>query len=288
FAAASVPLMRSAFPPSTTTQRSELPPEIYVPLVDSLYEDGRTLLIGTIFVVGSVLVIYWKTGQPLLLAVALAIALVAGVRGLVMRAYARARPQIKDNAAARRWERRYVAGASTSVALLGTCCYVAFAATSDAFAQLVSFSMTIAYVVGIFGRNFGNARFVVVQILCAWVPMTAALLLHGSAYEWIFAALLIPFFLAVKFIAERLRRTLLDPVVASRDMSLLANRFDTALNNMPHGLCMFDAARRIVVANGKVNELLGFPATHELKGASPRELITRIVDAGLISRANAE
>jgi diguanylate cyclase (GGDEF)-like protein/PAS domain S-box-containing protein len=281
--------MSSAPAPMPAVERSEsLPPEIYIPMVDSLYKDGRTLLIGTVFVVGSVLVIYWKTGQVLLLAVALAIALVAVMRGLVMRAYARARANIKDNDAARRWERRYVAGASTSVALLGLCCYVAFAATTDAFAQLVSFSMTIAYVVGIFGRNFGSARFVVVQILCAWVPMTAGLLLHGTPYHWIFAVLLIPFFLGVKFIAERLRHTLLDTVVASRDISLLAKRFDTALNNMPHGLCMFDAARRIVVANGKLNELLGLPATYELKGASPRELIARIVDAGLVSRGNAE
>jgi diguanylate cyclase (GGDEF)-like protein/PAS domain S-box-containing protein len=284
-----VSLMSSASLSSRTAQRPDsLPPEIYIPLVDSLYKDGRTLLMGTIFVTGSGLVTFWKTGQVLLLACAVAIMLVAGARGLVMRAYAGARSGIRDNEVARRWERRYVAGAATSVGLLGIWCYIAFAATSDSFAQLVSFSMTIAYVVGIFGRNFGNARFVVVQILCAWVPMTAALLLHGTPYDWIFAALLIPFFLAVKFIAERLRRTLLDTVVASRDMSLLANRFDTALNNMPHGLCMFDAERRIVVANQKLNELLGLPPDCELKGSSPRQLIASVVDAGLVSGANAE
>ena len=286
---AMVPVMSSASASMPAVKRSDsLPPEIYIPLVDSLYQDGRTLFMGTVFVVGSILVTFWKTGQALLLACALAIVLVAAARGLVMRAYARARASIRDNDMARRWERRYLTGAATSVALLGSWCYIAFAATSDGFTQLVSFSMTIAYVVGIFGRNFGNARFVIVQILCAWVPMTAALLLHGSLYEWFFAGLLIPFFLAVKFLAERLRHTLHDTVVASRDISLLANRFDTALNNMPHGLCMFDGARRIVVANQKVNELVGLPAACELKGAGPRELIARIVDAGLISRANAE
>jgi diguanylate cyclase (GGDEF)-like protein/PAS domain S-box-containing protein len=281
--------MSSASVPTPDAERSEsLPPEIYIPLVDSLYKDGRSLLIGTLCVAGAVLVTFWKTEQVLLLGCVVAIVAVGLVRGLVMRAYGRAHAEIKDNEAARRWERRYVAGAATSVALLGIWCYVAFAATSDEFTQLVSFSMTIAYVVGIFGRNFGSARFVVVQILCAWVPMTAGLLLHGTLYHWIFAALLVPSFLAVKFIAERLRRTLLDTVVASRDISLLANRFDTALNNMPHGLCMFDAARRIVVANQKLNELIGLPADCELKGASPRELIARTVEAGLISRVNAE
>ena len=138
--------------------------------------------------------------------------------------------------------------------------FLAFTRTSDPFAHLVSFSMTIAYMVGIFGRNFGNSRFVVVQILCAWVPMTAALLLYGNPFHWMFAGLLIPFYLGVKFIAERLRHTLLDAVIASRDMSLLATRFDTALNNMPHGLCMFDSKRCVVVANQKLNQQLGLLA----------------------------
>src|SRR5689334_14629182 len=90
--------------------------------------------------------------------------------------------------------------------------FLAFARTSDPFTQLVSFSMTIAYTTGIFGRNFGSARFVVVQIFCAWAPITAALLLYGNFFHWIFAGLLIPAFLALKFIADRLRSTLLDAV----------------------------------------------------------------------------
>jgi hypothetical protein len=141
-----------------------------------------------------------------------------------MRAYQRARPAIKTVEAARRWEHIYVAGAATSIALLGLWCYLAFARTSDPFTQLVSFSMTIAYTTGIFGRNFGSARFVVVQIFCAWAPITAALLIYGNIFHWIFAGLLVPAFLALKFIADRLRSTLLDAVVSSRDMSLLAKR----------------------------------------------------------------
>ena len=199
-----------------------VPPDIYIPLVDSLYKDGRTLFTGTFFVVGSILTTFWKTGEPLFLACAFAVVAVACTRGLMMRAYARVRTTVKSNAEARRWERRYVAGAAASVGLLGIWCYIAFSRTNDAFAHLISFSMTIAYVVGIFGRNFGNSRSVIIQILCAWVPITAALLLHGDIYHWIFAVLLGPFFLAVKFIAERLRLTLLDAVVATRDMTLLA------------------------------------------------------------------
>jgi diguanylate cyclase (GGDEF)-like protein/PAS domain S-box-containing protein len=265
-----------------------LPPEIYLPLVDSLFKEGRTLLIGTVFVIGSVLVTYWKTGSILILYCAFAIFAVACGRGLMMQAYLRARSTVKTTEAARRWEYRYGAGASLILALLGTWCYLSFSQTTDPFAQLVSFSMTIAYAAGIFGRNFANPRFVIVQILCTWAPITAALVFYGNLFHWIFAALLIPSFLGIKLIAERLRRTLLDAVVTSRDMSLLAKRFDTALNNMPHGLCMFDSKRRIVVANRKLNQQLGLSPDFELKGSTVRNLVASVVKSGLISEPNAQ
>jgi diguanylate cyclase (GGDEF)-like protein len=270
-------------------QRLEtLPAEIYLPLVDSLFEEGRTLLAGTIFGAWSVFVTYWKTGEISLLYCALAVVIIAGARGLLMRAYVRARPSVTTAQAARRWERRYSIGASASLALFSIWCFIAFAWTNDPFAQLVSFSMSLAYAAGIFGRNFANPLFVFLQILCAQVPMTAALLLYGNLYHWIFAGLLVPSFLGIKFIAERLRRTLLDAVTTSRDMTLLAKRFDTALNNMPHGLCMFDAKRHIVVSNQKLNEQMGLAADFELKGASLRYLVDSVAKADLISDVNAE
>ena len=267
-------------------EHEALPPEIYLPLVASLYKDGRTLLVGTILVSGAIFVTYWKTSDILLFYCAVAFVLVGCARGLLLRTYARPSTTITSNEVAQRWEHRYVAGASASVALLGIWCYVAFSRNSDPFAYLVSFSMTIAYVAGIFARNFGNIRFVIVQALCAWVPMTAALLLYGNSFDWIFAGLLTPLFLGIKFIAERLRSTLLDAVFASRDMALLAKRFDTALNNMPHGLCMFDSKRRIVVANQTLNQQMGLPPDFELKGSSLRHVVECGVEAGLISRVS--
>ena len=80
-----------------------VPPEIYIPLVDSLYKDGRTLLIGTVGVAASILATFWKTGEPLFLVCAVALVAVACARGLVMRAYARVRATVKSNAVARRW-----------------------------------------------------------------------------------------------------------------------------------------------------------------------------------------
>src|SRR5688572_22757104 len=99
-------------------QSSDLPSDIYLPLVDSLYKDGRTLLIGSVMVVGSVVTTFAATGEIWLLACAVAFAVVAGLRGVLMRSYASARDGIKTNDQARSWEQRYTAGAAASVGLL--------------------------------------------------------------------------------------------------------------------------------------------------------------------------
>jgi diguanylate cyclase (GGDEF)-like protein len=279
----------SAEPKALQAMRgNDLPPEFYVPLVDSLYQEGRTLLVGYFMVAGSILLTFGKTGEVLLLACAVAFSLITVARAIGMHAYARVRDTVKTVDSARPWANRYGVGAASALAVLGAWCYVAFAWTNDPVAQLVSFSISIAYVIGITGRNFGDYRLVIVQILCVAIPMVSALLLHGSPYHWAFATLLVPFFIAVVFICERLRRNLLDAVVSARDVSLLADRFDTALNNMPHGLCMFDSNRQIVVANQQLNEQLGLAQNLDLTRLSPVELINQGVDAGMLTMRDAD
>ena len=267
--------------------REARPSNVSISLVDSLYRDGGTFLVGTILVTGPAFIIYWKTGEILLLSCALAIVLVACVRGLLMYAYFRMRSAVTSLESAKRWERRYLAGATVTHALLGVWCFVAFSQSSDPFVYFFSFSVTIIYAAGIFGRNFANPRFVFVQIFCVWTPMAAALLLYGNPYHWIYAGFLALSFLGIKFMADRLRRTLFDAVNTSRDIALLANRFDAALNNMPHGLCMFDSDGHVVVSNQRLSQLMGLQNC-EPKGLSLRCLLECSVEAGLISDLNSE
>jgi diguanylate cyclase (GGDEF)-like protein len=142
--------------------------------------------------------------------------------------------------------------------------------------------------IGISGRNFASNLLVLAQIVCAGVPMTAARLLVGGWYYAIFASILISFFASLKFISDRLRRVLLDAVIAGRDVSLLAGRFDTALNNMPHGLCMVDVKGQVVVCNRRLRELFSL-----LENVTPRRLpvhalIKESAAAGALSSERAE
>jgi diguanylate cyclase (GGDEF)-like protein len=265
-----------------------LPTEIYLSLVDALFKDSRSLFVGSLAASITALITAWKTGEQALYLCSVAIVIVACMRALDVQAYVRRRPLLTSSEEARRWELRYVVGAAAHVSLMGIWCLVAFSKTSDPFVQIFSFSLTIAYMIGISGRNFASDLLVTAQIVCAGIPMTLALVSVGGEYYTIFAFVLAPFFASVKFISDRLRRVLLDAVVASRDVSLLAGRFDTALNNMPHGLCMFDAERRAAVSNRRLAELLGLPNSIAASRMSARELILACVKAATLASADAE
>ncbi|HVB18053.1 MAG TPA: EAL domain-containing protein [Stellaceae bacterium] len=59
-------------------------------------------------------------------------------------------------------------------------------------------------------------------------------------------------------------------------------RFDAALNNMSQGLCMFDAAARIVVYNDRYVEMLGLPADQVKPGCTLGDVLRRLVAAGSV------
>jgi diguanylate cyclase (GGDEF)-like protein len=265
-----------------------LPSEIYISLVDALFKDSRSLFVGSLAASITALITAWRTGEHSLYLCSAAMALVACVRALDMQAYEKCRGGLTAIAEARQWELRYVTGAAAHVSLMGIWCLLAFVKTNDPFVQMFSFSMTLAYMIGISGRNFASSLLVTAQIVCAGIPMTLALFSIGGAYYTIFAFVLIPFFVTLKFISDRLRRVLLDAVVAGRDVSLLAARFDTALNNMPHGLCMFDAERRVAVCNGKLRELLGVAPDSAAERVTAPALIESCVRSGVLSSENAQ
>jgi hypothetical protein len=85
-----------------------LPADIYLPLVDSLFKDSRTLVSGCVFATIAIFTTYWKTGEIILLYCAMAFVLVACARGIVMREYFRARSMVTSTEIARRWAHRYV------------------------------------------------------------------------------------------------------------------------------------------------------------------------------------
>jgi diguanylate cyclase (GGDEF)-like protein len=263
-------------------QAKAVPEAIYASQVDALFGDTRSLVIGMASACIVALITAFRSGEPLLFACAIAIGLTALVRAAAMRAYASVRPRLRNQADMRRWEVRYVLGASLYVAALGVFCLLAFWKTSDNFVHLISFSTILAVMIGVSGRNFSSNLLVNSQIICAASFMTLALAIQGGIYWAVTLLILLPFFVSLKAMATRLRGILFDAVIRAHDLSLLAARFDTALNNMPHGLAMFDAQRRLAVWNRRLSELLRLEPGVDLRGSSIEELLSGCAATGAL------
>src|SRR4051812_47954058 len=102
-------------------RRQDLPSEIYISLVGSLFSDPRTLFAGSVGAIVAAFVTAFKTGETSLWICTAAIAILAYVRGIDMRAFARVRSQLTADDASR-WEIRYIVGSAAHVSLLGIWC----------------------------------------------------------------------------------------------------------------------------------------------------------------------
>ena len=83
--------------------------------------------------------------------------------------------------------------------------------------------------------------------------------MKGTPYYIGMAIVAAVFFLALKQISTNLQRIFVQALVAGEREAALASQFDTALNNMPHGLCMFRADGRLAVMNHRFSELMALP-----------------------------
>ena len=113
--------------------------------------------------------------------------------------------------------------------------------------------------------------------------MSVALAIHGGPYYLGLAALLVLFFLGLKMINLSLHDIFVKALLASERESALAGQFDTALNNMPHGLCMFGADGRLAVMNHRFSEMMGLNDDLVHSGAGAADIVAASVAAGAIS-----
>ena len=203
-----------------------------------------------------------------LLICAVAFAAVASARLITLTQYtAKARVPLSPEAASR-WEIAYSIGAGSHGAILGIWCFLCLTETSDPFVQLLSAVVTIGCASAIPGRNFGRVGIATVQIAGLCIPLCLGWLLQADWYYLFLTAVTIPFFAALRIMSLRLQGTLLEALTANNKLGTLAERFDTALRNMPHGLCMLDSQRRIQVHNPRLNEILGLDTAEVLRNAS--------------------
>ncbi|PTM41673.1 EAL domain-containing protein [Bosea sp. 124] len=274
-------------PPNTSPRVIDqgLRDEVYISLVRSLYADPRTLLIGSS---GTVLAAFLSAGMTGHLAFYVCAAILLGLaltRAADVAQFKAAGQQMRDPGEAARWEQRYTIFSSAYVFVLGLWSFLTFALQAGAPVQLLAFSMTLANMIGVAGRNYGSRMLVATQLTCAGVPLLAGLVLAGNAHYAVVACVLAPFLLSFKSIADKLRATLTTAVVSAKRERLLAARLEAALDNMAHGLCMFGAGGRLSLVNRRLPAIVGLPAGLAEPGRGVGRFLVRCQRAGLIGRA---
>jgi len=138
------------------------------------------------------------------------------------------------------------------------------------------------------GRAFGRPRIFHFQVLLACGPLIAALMFIGGAYHIALALLSFVFFIAIQRLTSSLQRIYLNAWVAREREAALAGQFDTALNNMPHGLCMFAADGRLAVMNHRFSEMMDLADDVVSGGADASDVIAACISAGSISASSGK
>jgi len=267
--------------------REELPPRIYAALVDSMCQNFWPMFVGTVCATAAALMTALKTGNPWIWPCAALIVVIGTARAFQMRKYER-RTEVLTPEQATELEPRYMIGAVFYAGALGLWCAVVILGSNDPVAHMLCSTVTIGYTAGGAARNYGRPLIVQLHILLACGPMSIALLIHGDYYYVGLAVLLVLFFIGLKQINLSLHSIFVKALEASEREAAIAAQFDTALNNMPHGLCMFDANGRLAVMNYRFGDMMGLKDDLIGSGASAADVVAACLKAGTITAASAD
>ncbi len=269
------------------SKQEVLSPAIYVALVDSLFQNFNPVLAGTVSAAIASVMTALKTGNQLVWPCAVWLSVVGIARAIQTYKYElerRGSPLTPERAAW--WESHYKILADVYASALGLWCVVVLLGSDDTVAHMLCASVTIGYTAASAGRNYGRPKIIQFHILYACGPLSLALIAHGTAYYVGLGLLLVLFFIGLKHINMSLHAIFVDALTSSMREAALAGQFDTALNNMPHGLCMFRADGRIAVMNRRFSEMMNLPDDLVQRGASASDIVADCISAGSISAAS--
>lgn len=260
---------------------SDIPGEVYIQFVKSLYGSRNTLLVGAACHTLIAVMVYIRTGETIFAIFAALFLLIGVVRFMGIRHGA---DDLTDPEVAYHWETDYIIKGSIQGFLLGAFGFVAAYIHPDQFGEIGAFAVILASLATVVGRNYGSSRVVLAFTISMLLPMGIAFLSRGELSYGTLAFLMIPFGLIVIKSATDVRQLLLSAVLERKKADRIAQRFDRALNTMSHGLIMFDTDGRVVVANERAAEHLGFRFSEQMIGRTLDALLLRGVAGSLLSR----
>jgi diguanylate cyclase (GGDEF)-like protein len=263
----------------------EISPSIRAALIDSLFEAPGPLVAGIVFVPIAAAMTALKTGQILTWACVLLLIMAGAVRAFDLQRYQARKSTLTADEAAQ-WKKRYQIGAMIQAAAIGIWCSVTLLSSDDAVVHMICLSVTTGIAAGGAGRAYGRPSIFHLQAVLQFGPGVIALALRGTPYYIAMSVVSAAFLLAIMQLSANLHRIFMQALVAREREAALAGQFDTALNNMPHGLCMFAADGRLAVMNHRFSEMMNLSDDLVHRDASAPDIVSACVSAGSISAAS--
>jgi diguanylate cyclase (GGDEF)-like protein len=257
-------------------------PSIYAALIDSLFQHPGPLFAGALLVALAAAMTAIKTESNVLWFCVACLTLIGIFRAVDTHWYMK-RKSVLTAAEATSWEVRYQFGALLYALALGVWCTVGLAITDDAVVHMICLTVTTGYISAGVGRTYGRPWIYHLQVALCSGPTSIALAMRGTPYYIGLAIVCVVFFAALRNLSTNLQRIFVQALVAREREAALAGQFDTALNNMPHGLCMFRADGRLAVMNHRFSELMDLSENFTTRGASAADIVSACVAAGSIS-----
>jgi diguanylate cyclase (GGDEF)-like protein len=262
-------------------------PPIRAALLDSLFETPASMLTGLVFGAIAAAMTALKTGENLIWACVALLIAAAAVRALDLQRYQARRSTLTVDEAAR-WKKRHQIGAMIQAAALGIWCSTTLLVSDDAVAHMICLSATTGIVALGAGRAYGRQWIFQLQVGLAYGSTVVAMALRGTPYYMAMSVVCAAFLVAVLQISANLYRIFMQALMAREREAALAGQFDTALNNMPHGLCMFRVDGQLAVMNHRFGEMMELSDDFMQRGARASEIVAACVSAGSISESSGK
>jgi diguanylate cyclase (GGDEF)-like protein/PAS domain S-box-containing protein len=275
------------FEPKRSHQDEKLSPTIYAALVDSLFMNPAPMVFGAFGPAIAAAVVAAVTGDFWCWLSVPMFILVGMTRAYQMYRYKRRNAALTVSDAVA-WEKRYRVGAIAYGIALGVWGVTVLTRTDDAAAHMLCVTTMVAYTSAGVGRTFGRPKIFHLQVLLGCGPVMAALIWFGGTYYYALALLSFVFFAAIRRLTSSLQRIYLNAWVAREREAALVSQFDTALNNMPHGLCMFNGDGRLAVMNHRFSEMMGLPGEIVLRGVHAREIVAECRRSEILAEDSAQ
>ncbi len=265
---------------------AELSGDIRAALIESLFAPISSLVVGALgcAIVGAL--VAFRVDDALLMANSAAILTVGMLRVASALLYRKSKAS-NNVAATTLWERIYEYGAWAFSGLLGLLCWLTINQTTDVSLQLSVTATSIGYAAAISSRNAGRPFIAIGQLALCTLPMAAALLIYPDWIHKTLGIVALLFIYGMMDISLSIRDVIIQALTMTRKEAALAarfeeqaNRFDIALNNMSHGLCMLDERNRLQVWNNRFIELLHLKKMPIRVGMHVSQLVRHSIRAG--------